>query len=342
MRKVGCLGGTFDPVHKGHLALAKRVMKAFQLDEIWFIPTKDTPLKDRSCTPFSVRLNMLKIACKPYRKFKVCTIENELPTPSYTIQTVKELKKRYPDVLFHWIVGDDQVAQFSAWKNIDELLGMIQFIAVNRNQVDIQDERLWVMHDVKLKESSTRVRQGYFNDCPKGVRNYILKNEYYLEDVVLAHCSEKRARHVFSMTEVCLALAKKHGVNHHEARMAGMLHDICKEQNFDEMMNVMNIEYPELLRYSPKIFHSFTAIPWIKENMGYTNQKVLRAIFNHTICHSKSKLSRIVFIADKIDPSRGYDSSSLYEISLRNLEAGYQKVLKERDEYLVKEGEHVQ
>lgn len=342
MIKVGCLGGTFDPVHSGHLELAKRVMKTFKLDEIWFIPAKDTPLKDRTCTPFSVRVNMLKIACKPYRKFKVCTIENELPTPSYTIQTVKELKKRYPEIQFHWIVGDDQVAQFNAWKSIDELLEMIQFIAVNRNHVEINDKRLWVISDLNRKESSTRVRSGYFNDCPKGVRNYILQNELYLEEVVYAHCSEKRAKHVLSMTQVCIHLAKCHHVSVHEAKMAGMLHDLCKEMNYDETLHLMNIYFKDKLHYSPNIYHSFTAIPWIKENMGYTNKKVLNAIFNHTICNSKSKLSKIVFIADKIDPGRGYDSQELYDLSCKDLNEGYQRVLRERDEYLIKEGRPIE
>lgn len=342
MKRIGCFGGTFDPVHVGHLELAKRVMKTFKLDEIWFIPTKDTPLKDRTCTPFSVRLNMLKIACKPYRKFKICTIENELPIPSYTIETVKELKRRHPNTQFYWIVGDDQVAQFNNWKSIDELLEMIQFIAVNRNQVEISDKRLWQLSDLNRKESSTRVRQGYFRDCPKGVRNYILKNELYLEDVVHAHCSEKRAKHVLSMTEVCIKLAEHHQVDVHEAKMAGMLHDICKELNYGETLHIMNIYFKNKLCYSPKIYHSFTAIPWIKANMGYTNKKVLNAIFNHTICNSKSKLSKIVFIADKIDPSRGYDSQGLYDISCKDLNKGYQRVLIERDEYLVKEGQCIE
>ncbi|MEG0176507.1 nicotinate (nicotinamide) nucleotide adenylyltransferase [Anaerorhabdus sp.] len=341
MRKIGCLGGTFDPVHIGHIECAKKVLKTFGLDEIWLLPAKDAPLKNQTSTSFEMRTKMCKIACKPYRKLKVCTIENELPIPSYTINTVKELKKKYPHDKFYWIVGDDQVAQFNAWKDIDQLLSEVQFIAVNRNGLVIDDNRLLVMSDIKRLESSTRVRQGHFRDCCKGVRNYILNNELYLEEIVKNHCSEKRANHVFSMTKVCVELAKIHHVNMHEARMAGLLHDICKEMDKTEELKIMNIYFKDKLHLSNVIYHSYTAIPWIKENLGYTNKKVLSAIYNHTICNSNSKLSKILFISDKVDPSRGYDSSNLIEVSKRNLNEGYKLVLSERNEYLVKEGKQI-
>lgn len=341
MRKVGCLGGTFDPIHSGHLELAKTVRKQCELDEIWFLPTKDTPLKERLISSFSIRKRMIELAIKPYRKFKCCEIENELPTPSYTIQTVKELKKRYPDIEFYWIVGDDQVTQFNQWKNIDALLEMIQFIVVPRHQIKIKDNRLWVLPTFLHEASSTKVREGNYTYLPKSVRNYVLKKELYLDSIVEKYCSEKRTKHVLSMTDLCVQLAKKHKVNIHEAYMAGMLHDICKEMGVDYNQKVMRIYYPELEYTAPAIHHSFTAIPWIKENLGYTNQRVLNAIFNHTLGLGKSKLSKIVYIADKIDPNRGYDISKQLKCAMNNLDEGMELIKREQQEYLKKEGVHV-
>ena len=88
MKKIGLFGGSFDPVHNGHIELAKTVIKKVGLDEIWFIPTFDQPLKDSHVENFSDRKKLLEIAIKPYRKMKVCDIELSMPQPSYTIYRI--------------------------------------------------------------------------------------------------------------------------------------------------------------------------------------------------------------------------------------------------------------
>lgn len=337
MKRVGCLGGTFDPIHNGHLELAKLVCRTWNLDEIWFLPTKDTPLKNRSISAFSIRKKMIELAIKPYRKFKCCSIENELPAPSYTIQTVEKLKRRYPDIQFHWIVGDDQVAQFEKWKDIDKLLGLVQFICVPRNQIAIQDDRLWVSPPFHHGASSTAIRKGNFSYLPKSVRNYVLKNELYLTDIVSEHCSEKRYKHVVSMSNLCVDLAIKHKVSPHEARMAGMLHDICKEMNREQMQQMMKSYYPEHLNGAPALFHAYVAVPWIKQNLGIYNHRILNAIANHVKGLGKSKLAKIVFIADKFDPGRGYECSEQIACAMNDLDKGVQLARKQQEDYRNKE-----
>lgn len=341
MRRVGCLGGTFDPIHNGHLEIAKCVCKAWDLDEIWFFPTKDTPLKDRSISPFSIRKKMIEIAIKPYRKFKCCSIENELPTPSYTIQTVEELQHRYPEIQFHWIVGDDQVAQFERWKDIDKLLGLVQFICVPRTQIAINDDRLWVCPPFHHEASSTAIRKGNFSFLPKSVKNYVLANELYLEEIIAANCSVKRAQHSVSMSKLCVQLAIKHNVSVHEARMAGMLHDICKELPRDKMQAMMECYYPERCQDAPALFHAYIAVPWIKQNLGYYHPRVLNAIFNHVRGLGKSKLAKIVFIADKFDPGRGYECSEQIACAMNNLDDGVRLASKQQEDYRHKEEKHV-
>ena len=73
--KIGLLGGTFDPIHNGHLAIAKTALKRLRLDQVWFIPSLKTPLKDRELTPFELRVIMMEKALRPYRKMKLCLIE---------------------------------------------------------------------------------------------------------------------------------------------------------------------------------------------------------------------------------------------------------------------------
>lgn len=340
MKRVGCLGGTFDPIHLGHLELAKLVLKTWDLDEIWFLPTKDTPLKDRTISPFSTRKRMVELAIKPFRKFKCCPIENELPTPSYTIQTVEQLKKQYPDIQFHWIVGDDQVAKFEKWKDIDTLLELVQFICVPRNQIEIKDDRLWVCPKFQHEASSTAIRKGNFSYLPKTIKNYVLTNELYLDEIVSEQCSEKRYQHVVSMSKVCVDLARKHNVSEQEARMAGMLHDVCKEMNREKMIQMMENYYPEHCGDSPALFHAYVAVPWIKQNLGYYNHRVLQAIFHHVKGTGNSKLAKIVFIADKFDPGRGYDTTKELEIARHNLDEAVKLASQKQKDVRKKEGKH--
>ena len=86
--KIGLLGGTFDPIHNGHLAIAKTALKRLGLDQVWFVPSLKTPLKDRELTPFELRVIMMKKALRPYRKMKLCLIEKDLPTPATFMYTL--------------------------------------------------------------------------------------------------------------------------------------------------------------------------------------------------------------------------------------------------------------
>src|SRR5690625_3151410 len=123
MRRVGLLGGTFDPPHLGHLKIAEKVLYALALDEIWFIPTYDPPLKDRAATDSSHRKKMLeRMLSGSDRPFCINDIELKRKDKSYTIHTVKQLKERYPEIEFYFIIGGDQVVNLDKWEKINELM----------------------------------------------------------------------------------------------------------------------------------------------------------------------------------------------------------------------------
>lgn len=133
MKKIGILGGTFDPLHIGHLVMADQVLFYAKLDEIWFIPAPIPPHKsEEKITPIQHRVEMLKQVMNIDQRYKLCTIELERSGPSYTIETIKELKRRYPDHLFYFIIGGDMVQYLPKWVGIDELLSLVQFIGLER------------------------------------------------------------------------------------------------------------------------------------------------------------------------------------------------------------------
>ncbi len=141
MRRVGLLGGTFDPVHVGHVAIAELALEALALDEVLFIPAADPPHKKRPIAGYEHRVAMLeyalgcqdKVTGNEKNKFCVSLIESELSLPSYTVDTLYELKKRLGDDLkLYFIIGADSLLEFHLWYRYLELLTLTSFIVVAR------------------------------------------------------------------------------------------------------------------------------------------------------------------------------------------------------------------
>jgi nicotinate-nucleotide adenylyltransferase len=131
--KIGIMGGTFDPIHVGHLIAAEQAREAIALDEVWFIPVAAAPHKDNIPEASTEqRLEMLKRAIRHHAKFKANDLEIVRGGRSYTIDTIKELKERYPDVDFHYIIGADMVEYLPKWHRIDELAQLVTFIGLQR------------------------------------------------------------------------------------------------------------------------------------------------------------------------------------------------------------------
>lgn len=132
MRKIGLLGGTFDPVHNGHLIAAQAAQEAAKLDEIWFIPTLSPPHKPQPGADSSHRRHMLELAIEGNSAFRVEDIELLREGTSYTIDTVIGLQEQYPEIMFYWIVGSDMVKDLPNWRRVEELAERLSFIGLER------------------------------------------------------------------------------------------------------------------------------------------------------------------------------------------------------------------
>lgn len=114
--RIGIFGGTFDPVHIGHLILAEQCRDQAKLDEVWFLPSYHPPHKaDRGITRFEQRYEMLELAVAGHPAFKVDRIEKELPEPSYTARTLEELHRRHPGTEFFLMLGSDCLPDLPGW-----------------------------------------------------------------------------------------------------------------------------------------------------------------------------------------------------------------------------------
>jgi len=132
-KRIGILGGTFDPVHFGHLQLAEAALNECSLEKIVFIPAAHPPHKKHSnISSFHHRLAMLEIVCSPQKKFSFNHIEQDLPKPSYTIDTLKVLKKQNPDAQLFFIIGGDSLLDFPEWKSYHDIFKFAHVVIANR------------------------------------------------------------------------------------------------------------------------------------------------------------------------------------------------------------------
>ncbi|MCH4285078.1 MULTISPECIES: nicotinate (nicotinamide) nucleotide adenylyltransferase [Bacillota] len=337
--RIAVLGGSFDPIHKGHIQIAKMALKKMRIDQVWFMPAKDAPLKDHQSVSFYDRCQMVRCAIRPYRHMKLCTLEGERSEKSYTIDTVKELKRRYPNDEFCWLIGDDQAKQFSAWKDHEQLLKEIDFYVFSREKDMELDERFHRVTMPLIDVSSSQIREGkkLYQLC-KSVRIYMAKHGLYFDLITAAHMSEKRYRHSLSVADLCVELARAHGLDEKKAYTAGLIHDVCKQMPVDQQRIWMKYHLPQFLDEASAIWHGYIGAYYAKHTLYVTDKDVIHSIYHHVKGRNINDYERILFIADKLDPSRGYDSSKEIKISKQNLKKGYEVVKQQQQEYLKKEG----
>ena len=161
MKKIGILGGTFDPPHMGHLIIANEVLHALGLDEIRFMPNHTPPHKQKTKSVSNQeRVEMLKLTIEGNPKFSIEMCELENPGTSYTFETMKRLVQDEPNATFYFIVGADMIEYLPKWYKIDELVKLVQFVGVERPQYKTKSSYPIVLVDVpKIDISSSEIRR---------------------------------------------------------------------------------------------------------------------------------------------------------------------------------------
>jgi nicotinate-nucleotide adenylyltransferase len=186
LRKIGIYGGTFDPVHHAHLILARDALETLDLDQVILIPAAMSPLK--KAAPIArgeLRLAMLRAAIKSEPRFAVNDCELRRAPPSYTIDTVEELRHRESDAAIYCLIGEDNVDRLTEWHRFAELKEMTHFVVLDRTG-QRPNHSYQVIHrkiDISATEIRRRVASGrsirYF--VPPGVEEIICREKLYLE-----------------------------------------------------------------------------------------------------------------------------------------------------------------
>ena len=132
MRRIGVIGGTFDPIHHGHLLLARFALEKIPLDEVLFIPAADPPLKQGACAPAEERWAMVELAVAGCADFAASRLELDRPGKSYTVETLRLLHQRHPHAELFFIIGSDNIGQLDAWHDLEGILAHCTVVAGTR------------------------------------------------------------------------------------------------------------------------------------------------------------------------------------------------------------------
>lgn len=190
--KIGFLGGSFDPVHFGHLIAAQDVYEQYHFDRLFLVPAAQAPLKAQDMQSVTEdRLAMLRAACEWDHRLEIADYELNKGGVSYTIDSVRHFREQFPHDKLFWIIGGDQLPLLHKWKDISQLAAMVEFIFLERPghpskpHTDIPGLRLHRcdghLIEISSSELRQRVRQGrslnYF--CPQKVIAYIESKKLY-------------------------------------------------------------------------------------------------------------------------------------------------------------------
>lgn len=187
-KRIGILGGTFNPPHMGHLLMAEQVGNQLELDEVWFMPTAKPPHAPGKKTIASQhRLQMVQLAIEDNPLFKLQPYEIHRGGINYTVDTMRHFVESYPEADFYFIIGADSANDLSTWRDIDELISLVQFVAVRRpgqGPYNGPYPILWVDSPlVDLSSTEIRLRvyleQSIRYQVPAKVENYIYQHRLY-------------------------------------------------------------------------------------------------------------------------------------------------------------------
>ena len=186
--QIGIFSGSFNPIHVGHLALANYLCEYEGLDEVWFVVSPCNPFKQGNrLMPDELRLQLVQMAIADYPKFRASDVEFSLPRPSYTINTLNELKRQYPEYTFHLIMGSDNWPGFPRWYKSEEILAQHGLLIYPRPGYPIDASTLpsgvRMVDSPVLEVSSTFIRESLSQGkdirffLPEGIYQELLKHK---------------------------------------------------------------------------------------------------------------------------------------------------------------------
>ena len=186
MKKIGIFGGTFDPIHHGHLILAREALELLKLESVIFVPAAASPHKlEQKLAAADARLEMVRVAIRDETGFKFDPFELDRPPPSYAIDTVETLRERDREAEFFYLVGEDNVERLSTWHRFAELSKLVQFVVLARSGIKTEHPYRTIRRLLDISATNIRDRVAGGRSIrylvPPGVEEIIRNRQLYRE-----------------------------------------------------------------------------------------------------------------------------------------------------------------
>ena len=378
MERIGIYGGTFNPPHIGHIQAAKAAITALSLDRLILIPDRIAPHKvipSGSPSP-EQRFQMLRIAVSGSDRMEVSELELNREGPSYTYQTILQMKQLYPDTELVLLMGTDMFLSFHTWLNPEVILenaslgvfyrgekGEAAAIEAKKAEMEQLGHSIYLVRNEVVNISSTQMRRLLAFRCageflPEGVLDYIREHRLYdtrtdwknlpmeqLEQVVISLLNPNRVAHVLGCRDTAVELAKRWGADETDAARAGILHDITKAIDGPLQLTLCEA-YGKILsdfsRRYPKTLHALTG-SMVAQRIFGENDAVVSAIEHHTTGKADMNLlETIIYVADYMEPNRNFPGvEKLRELAFSDIQAALKLGLEMTLEHLKRQGSEV-
>ena len=350
MESLIIYGGSFDPIHNGHLRIASAASLRLNADVV-FVPTKTPRWKTPEATA-EQRLEMLQLALKSHGSpaFSIDLFEmNSSSDTNYSIDLVRHMALAHRKKKLYLLIGADEVNAFPKWKDPDGICALATPLYVSRPDIQLDDAVLTryrmqrLPYDGSGPVSSSKVRGLQSVDIPLAVRDYIESNGLYYMKKLEDRLGHHRLLHSISVANLAYHIALKNQVkNYREAYIAGLLHDIGKNLPRKESDEILKEHYPEVLEMPEWLHHQFTGAYLAQKEFDIQDPAILDAIAYHSTGKAHmAPLSKIIYATDKIEPTRGFDSKKLINACYRSYYVGFMAVLKANKIYLESKGKVV-
>lgn len=373
MARIGIFGGSFNPPHLGHMLAVREFQQKLALDRVFLIPAAMPPHKQLSSNSpdAQTRFKLTQLAAQALENTEALDIELRREGASYTVDTLRELKAKYPTDELFLLMGTDMFFSFQSWYQPEEITKMATLAVAHRNADDAQallackndlqerfGARVCMIENEYLPHSSTSVRAMLAFGCGESyldpqVMAYIRDNGLYyvgaqmknlpferLREISLSLHKEKRVRHVIGCSETAVELARLYGQDEVVARRAGILHDITKALNDEEQLHLCEkyaIILNQLERENPKLLHAKTGATVARRIFGESDA-VYEAVYWHTTGKAgMSTMEKIIYLADYMEPNRDFEGvQELRRLAYTDLNAALLLGLKMSVEQLTK------
>lgn len=338
-KRVLLYGGSYNPIHQGHINAALHAANFLKVDEVWLVPRKYN-YDGSLLLDGKYRVEMIKLAINGLSNFKICDIELKDKNKEliYTYNTALKLTKKFKNITFYFLIGADQLNNLRHWYNASKLTKLFNFVCYQRPGYII-DLKICEEFNIKIIDgpvvdvSSTIVRSGSFNNVDEAISQYIMDKQLYLKERVMPRLMEDRFIHVLSTARIAKKIAIANHVNTNSAYVAGILHDIAKGLPFDDIVNIVKQYFKNNLKHPSFTYHAYASAYIAYHDFGIKNKKILKAIYNHTqATKNMSKLDKIIYCADKLEEKRSFASSldDIRKVAFEDIDKCFVLLMKEQ------------